>query len=163
MTPIRALVRGALPAAVLLSAACSSTTIEIDVDPQVIEELTFAPSLGIDLADYTRLESSGIYIRDFQEGEGDPVLPQDQVTVEYQAWLADGTLVYEGERTWQFGNFEQPLGMEYGTLHMRVGGVRRMIVPPALAWGDFGSADGRVPPGAVVIFEVEVLERVTPG
>lgn len=147
----------------VLLTSCSSTTVEVNVESQVIEELTFAPSLGIDLSTYTRLASSGIYIKDLVEGGGDQLIPQDFATVEYKAWLYDGTLIYEGERSWQLGNFEQPLGFEYGALFMRVGGVRRMIVPPALGWGDTGSPDGKVPPGWVLIYEVRLLETVSPG
>ena len=143
--------------ALATGAACTSTTVEVNVDPQVIEEVTFAESLDIDLAEYTRLESSGIYVKDLVDGTGAELQTQSVGEVDYKAWLVDGTLVYEGVRTWQFGNFEQPLGMEYGALFLREGAVRRMIVPPALAWGDFGTPDGRVPPGAIVVFEVEVL------
>lgn len=157
MTLRPTLLRSAPLLALLLLPACSSTTVEIEVDSQVIEELTFAPSLGIDLSTYERLPSSGIYIKDLMEGAGEILQPQDLATVEYKGWLYDGTLVYDASRTWQLGNFEQPLGMEYGSLFMKVGGTRRMIVPPALGWGDLGSPDGRVPPGFVVVFEVTLV------
>ena len=142
--------------------SCSSSSLETDVESQVIETVTFAPSLGIDLSEYTRLPSSGIYTLDIVEGTGQQLVTQDFATVRYTAWLTDGTVVYQGPRSWQLGNFEQPLGMEYGSLFMRIGGVRRLIVPPSLAWGDFGSDDGRVPPGAVVIFEVELEGLASP-
>jgi len=147
-------------ALVALAAACSSSTVDVDVEPEVIEELTFAASLDIDLAEYTLVESTGIYVKDLVEGTGVQAQTQSLVEVDYKAWLADGTLIYQGIRQWQFGNFDQPLGMEYGILFLQEGAVRRMIVPPALGWGLTGSSDGRVPPGAVVIFEVELLEAI---
>ncbi|MEQ8330935.1 MAG: FKBP-type peptidyl-prolyl cis-trans isomerase [Longimicrobiales bacterium] len=147
-----------LALACVLAAACSSEPSGPSVEPQVIEEVQFAASLGIDLNEFEKLPSSGIYIKDLIVGQGEQLIPQDLATIEYTMWLADGRKIFEGRRTWQLGNFEQPLGLEYGSLFMRVGGVRRMIVPPAIGWGDQGSPDGLVPPGAILIFEVELTD-----
>ncbi len=155
LTNVRSL---ALALTALAAVGCNSTTVEVTATSQVIEELTFAASLGIDLATFEKLPSSGIYMKDLVVGTGARVNAQSFVKSTYKAWLANGTLVYDGERTWQLGNFEQPLGYEYGIQHAYEGGVRKLIVPPALAWGDYGSGDGRVPPGAVVIFEITLVE-----
>ena len=47
-------------------------------------------------------------------------------------------------------------GFEQGVRGMRVGGRRRMYVPPGLAYGSSGSQDGRIPPNASIVFEVEL-------
>lgn len=148
----------ALALACVFAAGCSSEPSGPVVEFQVIEEVQFAASLGIDLTEYERLSSSGIYIKDLIVGQGRQLIPQDLATIEYTLWLADGRKIFEGRRTWQLGNFEQPLGLEYGSLFMRVGGVRRMIVPPAIGWAEEGSPDGLVPPGAVLVFEVELVD-----
>ncbi len=152
---------GALLLCCAALASCSSSSVETNVEGETIETVTYAPSLGIDLSEYTQL--SGVYFKDIVEGTGQQLVTQDFATIEYTAWLADGTVVYQGPRSWQLGNFDQPLGLEYGSLFMRIGGVRRILVPPALAWGEFGSDDGRVPPGAVLVFEVELKEIVSPA
>jgi FKBP-type peptidyl-prolyl cis-trans isomerase len=46
-------------------------------------------------------------------------------------------------------------GFNQGTLGMRVGGLRRVVIPPALAYGAAGN--GPVPPNATILFEIELL------
>jgi FKBP-type peptidyl-prolyl cis-trans isomerase FkpA len=50
-------------------------------------------------------------------------------------------------------------GFDQGLVGMKVGGVRRLIVPPSLAYG--GARNGPIPPNATLVFEVELLEIVT--
>ena len=141
-----------LAAAVLALGACSD-------DPtgpvfQVIEEVTFDPSLGITLADYTELPS-GVYTLDLTVGTGDVIASGDVVSLDYTGWLTDGA-VFDA-RTADFNYLVDRLipGFEIGLEGMAVGGVRRMIIPPEQAYG--GQAVGVVPAGSVLIFEVELV------
>jgi len=45
-------------------------------------------------------------------------------------------------------------GYEQGVVGMRVGGQRRVIIPPALAYGSAGSSGGQIPPNATVVFDI---------
>ena len=47
-------------------------------------------------------------------------------------------------------------GFDQGVRGMRVGGKRRMYIPPSLAYGSSGTRDGSVPPNASIVFEVEL-------
>lgn len=131
---------------------------------QVIEEVTFDPSLGIDLATYTEL-ASGVWIQDLTVGAGDVFGAGGSATVNYSGWLADGTMfdTFDGYSfpIVQNGATLRPIpGFEIGLDGTAEGGVRRMIIPPQLAYPN-GARDGAgnyvIPPGAIVIFEVELV------
>jgi FKBP-type peptidyl-prolyl cis-trans isomerase FkpA len=47
-------------------------------------------------------------------------------------------------------------GFDQGVRGMKVGGKRRMYVPPSMAYGSSGTRDGSVPPNASIVFEVEL-------
>ncbi len=82
--------------------------------------------------------------------------------VNFTGWLLDGSLV---GTTRQEGGKPQPFtlpgrmiaGWSQGLPGTPVGGKRRLIVPPALGFGDSGSRDGRVPPRSYLAFEIEVV------
>lgn len=122
--------------------------------PQVIEEVEFAPSLGINLASMTRT-SSGLYYEDIAMGSGDPAAAGNEVEVAYTGWLTDGTTFDSGAFSFVLGAGQVVRGFDEGVTGMRVGGVRRIIIPPALGYGSRGS--GPVPPDSIMIFRIEVL------
>ena len=156
---MRRVAAAVLAAAVLGLGACKD-------DPtgpvfEVIEEVTFDPSLGIDLADYTEL-ASGVWILDLTVGTGDVFGAGGSATLNYSGWLANGTL-FDAFDGYSFPDNlgRRPIpGFEIGLDGTAEGGMRRMIIPPELAYPD-GARDGAgnyvIPPGAVVIFEVELV------
>ena len=97
-------------------------------------------------------------------GSGAVAAVGDTVVVHYTVFLTDGTQVLSsrerGEgRPDEFELGEDPViqGFTDGIVGMRVGEKRKLTIPPELAYGDQGS--GRdIPPGATVVFEVELLE-----
>ena len=140
----------ALAVLVVPAMACGSDPFA----PQVIEEVEFFAGLGIDLSTMTKLPS-GVYILDDTVGTG-TVLANATVSVQidHTGWLADGTPFSSGVFTAVYPSGFVP-GFSIGMEGMAVGGQRLMIIPPALAYGNAGT--GPIPPGAVLIFEVELL------
>ena len=122
--------------------------------PETIEDAEFAASLGINLAAMTRT-SSGLYYEDIEEGMGDPAAVGQEARVAYAGWLTNGTEFDRGEFSFTVGAGQVVPGFDEGVRGMRAGGVRRIIIPPALGYGSRGS--GSVPPDAIMIFRIELL------
>jgi len=135
-------------------AACGDTPTDPTVDFEVIEEVTFADTLGIDLAQMTRL-SSGMYIQDLVVGDSTLVAVGDYLDVAYSGWLKDGTRFDSGTFSFLLGGGQVIQGFDQGVIGMRVGGKRKLVIPPALG---YGSRDmGIIPPGSILVFDVEIL------
>ncbi len=105
---------------------------------------------------------SGLQYVDIQQGSGESPQPTQTVAVHYTGWLEDGTKfdssVDRGKPfTFQIGTGQVIPGWDEGVATMQIGGKRRLIIPPDLAYGDRG-ASGVIPPNATLTFEVELLE-----
>lgn len=123
--------------------------------PGDVERTTFAPVLGVHL-DSMLHRATGLYVQDLKSGTGAVATRGRTVIVRYTGWLADGKRFDDGEITVALGTNKTIRAWEEGLLGMRVGGRRRLVVPPALAYGARGSGD-TIPPNAVLVFEMEVL------
>lgn len=124
-------------------------------DPfQVIEELTFDESLGIVLTEFTRLES-GVYIRDEVVGPGSTTEEGQTAVVDYIGYLSDGSSFGNGDFPFVIGGGDTIAGFEIGVFGMRTGGVRWIIIPPALGYAE--SEQELIPAGSVLVFRVELL------
>jgi FKBP-type peptidyl-prolyl cis-trans isomerase FkpA len=109
--------------------------------------------------------ASGLIIDDLVVGTGAAAAAGQQVSVHYTGWLLFG-----GEKGKKFDSskdrgdpFDFPLGAGHvikgwdeGVQGMKVGGTRKLTIPPALGYGARG-AGGVIPPNATLIFEVELL------
>lgn len=152
-TSRRPTLRALLVGATLLG-ACASTP------PVPIEALTFAPHLGIDLASM-RATTSGVRYIDVAPGPGVVIREGHQIDVFYAGWLPDGTQVDAVTRpsaplTFRVGRREVIRGWEDAVIGMRVGGQRRIVVPPELAYGS--RSVGHIPRNATLVFLIHVVD-----
>jgi FKBP-type peptidyl-prolyl cis-trans isomerase len=106
--------------------------------------------------------ASGLKYQDVKEGTGDVATAGKTVSVHYTGWLTNGTKFDSSKDRGQ--PFEFPLGggrvirgWDEGVQGMKVGGTRKLTIPPELGYGARG-AGGVIPPNAALVFEVELLK-----
>ena len=104
---------------------------------------------------------SGLKYVDLVEGAGASPTPGQTVTVHYTGTLEDGkkfdSSVDRGQPfVFQIGMGRVIKGWDEGVMTMKIGGKRKLIIPPHLGYGARG-AGGVIPPNATLIFEVELL------
>lgn len=116
-----------------------------------------------------------VLVTDVVLGVGDEALPGMVVIVHYTGWLHDPAAPDQRGRKFDSSRDRgQPLsfplgagrvirGWEQGLPGMKIGGTRRLVVPPSLAYGARGAGNGVIPPHATLVFDVELLavETVT--
>ena len=105
--------------------------------------------------------ASGLEYVEITEGTGASPKTGDTVSVHYTGWLKSGqkfdSSVDRGEPfAFPLGKGRVIKGWDEGVGTMKVGGKRKLIIPAHLGYGDRG-AGGVIPPGATLVFEVELL------
>jgi peptidylprolyl isomerase len=99
----------------------------------------------------------GLKIRDLKEGTGELCPEKASVTVRYTGWLLNG-VVFDSNKDSDpvtFALDEVIKGWTKGIPGMRVGGIRKLVIPADLAYG--AQNKGKIPPNSTLIFEVELL------
>ena len=107
-------------------------------------------------------DTGELQIFDLKTGTGDTAVAGKTVVVHYTGTLLDGTKFDSSlDRNQPFpfslGGGQVIQGWDQGVAGMKVGGVRRLIIPAKLGYGEAG-AGGVIPPNAALVFEVELLE-----
>lgn len=109
-------------------------------------------------------DSPNTMFGEIKTGTGTEVKANSKVAIYYKGYLTDGTL-FDQTRQNEAGELQPFMftvganevipGMEQGIIGMKVGGIRRVIIPPKLGYG--GQGQGPVPANALLVFDVELI------
>jgi FKBP-type peptidyl-prolyl cis-trans isomerase FkpA len=147
---------------VVLGSACtkeeapvSNTPVQEPAAPAA-QATAAAPAQPV-VADVTELK-----IEDIKAGTGVVAEAGKRVTVHYTGRLTNGTKFDSSKDHGQpfsfvLGAGQVIKGWEQGVAGMKVGGMRKLTIPPDLAYGPKGAGGGVIPPNATLLFEVELL------
>ena len=109
-----------------------------------------------------KITDSGLKYEDLTVGEGTEATAGHNVTVHYTGWLTNGnkfdsSLDRNDPFRFPLGGRRVIAGWDEGVQGMRIGGKRKLTIPPHLGYGASG-AGGVIPPNATLVFEVELLD-----
>ncbi|MDH5642839.1 MAG: FKBP-type peptidyl-prolyl cis-trans isomerase [Gemmatimonadota bacterium] len=111
--------------------------------------------------------ASGLYYQDLVVGTGAEAVVEMVITAHYEGWLVDGTKIGSSRDEGTPARFSLGVGgliagWEEGVQGVRVGGIRKLVIPPKLGFGEKGSGS-TIPPNAWLVFDIEVLEVADPN
>lgn len=106
--------------------------------------------------------AGGLIIDDVVVGDGAEALAGQSVSVHYSGWLSDGTKFDSSKDRndpfeFDLGGGNVIAGWDQGVPGMKIGGTRKLTIPPQLGYGARG-AGGVIPPNATLVFEIDLLE-----
>jgi FKBP-type peptidyl-prolyl cis-trans isomerase FkpA len=105
---------------------------------------------------------------DLKPGEGGAALAEGQTAVvQYTGWLYESSAPDKKGKEFDSSSGKEPFrfkvgagdvirGWDQGVVGMKVGGQRRLVIPADLAYGSEGAGGGVIPPGATLVFDVEL-------
>ena len=105
---------------------------------------------------------NGLIIEDIELGQGSEANEYKKITVNYTGKLEDGSIFDSSLKkgrspfTFTLGVGSVIKGWDLGVKGMKVGGKRKLIIPPELGYGNQGAGSG-IPPGAKLVFEIDLL------
>ena len=96
-----------------------------------------------------------------KEGTGEPAKEKDKITVHYTGWLKNGTQFDSSKDRglafiFTLGIGQVIQGWDEGMLGAKVGEIRKLTIPPALAYGESGMGS-IIPPNSTLTFEIEIV------
>ena len=142
------------------------TTATASPMPQTI--VTATPSVSSTAAttnpNEMKTTPSGLKYQDLEVGNGISALMGQTLTVKYVGKLANGKEFEKGKIDYKVGDQDYAKGWNLGIMGgdgipaMKVGGTRKLIVPPDLGYGDKEAGNGKIPANSTLIFELEILK-----
>jgi FKBP-type peptidyl-prolyl cis-trans isomerase FkpA len=102
---------------------------------------------------------AGLWYQIKSAGNGNYLIENDRIVMEYECSLLDGTYCYSskesGPKELILGRSEMPTGLDQGLKMLKPGGEALFIIPPFLAYGLTGDG-GKIPPRAIIIYNVTI-------
>lgn len=141
---------------VLSVAACLRGTAVPSVPD--IATTTFASALNVNLGAMTKT-TDGLYYQDSIVGTGATAVSGDSVWVKYIGWLPDGTKFdassdHGADFPFQLGIGYVIQGWDEGLVGVKVGGWRKLVIPPSLGYGPYNN--GGIPANSILVFNVQI-------
>jgi FKBP-type peptidyl-prolyl cis-trans isomerase len=157
----RWLIVGLVLIALISLVGCSSAPPASTPKATISEQPTAAPESAPASSPGKTADVTELKIEDLVVGKGAVAKSGKTVTVNYTGWLTDGTkfdssLDSGTPFAFALGQGQVIKGWDQGVAGMKVGGKRRLTIPPALGYGAEG-AGGVIPPNATLVFEVDLL------
>lgn len=122
---------------------------------------TSAPTIAVVSPFPTSPPITKLLIEDTQVGTGTAAANGNTISVNYVGMFTDGKVFDSSQGrqplTVEIGTGKVIAGWDQGIIGMKVGGKRRLIIPPSLAYGEKG-AGGVIPPNAILIFDIDLLD-----
>ena len=106
--------------------------------------------------------NTGLIIQEIKVGDGAEAKVGDDVKIHYTGWFTDGkmfdsSILRKVPIKLKLGTGQVIAGWEEGIQGMKVGGKRRLTIPPHLAYGAQGRP-GAIPPNSTLVFDVELVK-----
>lgn len=117
---------------------------------------------GTKLSDFTPIDKvESLQIIDIAEGNGDTVQPNATITAHYTGALCKNGIIFQSSHDFgkpiRFGLDQVIKGWTQGVPGMKVGGMRRLLIPSEMAYGSVRAAKN-IPPNSDLVFDIELVE-----
>ena len=117
---------------------------------------------GTKLINFTpQAKTNDLQSIDLEAGTGAEVQPNDTITAHYTGALAKNGIIFESSHDYgnpaTFGLNQVIQGWQKGVPGMKVGGMRRLIIPSELAYGSV-RASKNIPPNSDLVFDIELID-----